>query len=184
MTDEQLATRLAQPLPDEPLVAEAYRRFFPAMFQTAATVLGRQLGLAEDVAQETLSRLLLDGTLRHLRERQKIKSFLMVAARNAARDLQRKLRGETLPAQPDDELRRWIDDEALAAERDRALAVVARVLSSLSTEDQAILNARFFREQSIAEIAAELGCSYAAAAQRLSRALSRARKKAGVFSRI
>jgi RNA polymerase sigma factor (sigma-70 family) len=180
--DEALAGQLAAGRLDDALVAEAYRRFFPVMFQAAAGVLGRELGQAEDVAQETLSRLLLDGSLRHLRDRKRLKGFLAAAAKNAALDLLRSTREQPSALEPDSDLAQWVDEQALADERDRSLARLARVLSSLPTEEQAIINARFFREQSIAEIARELGCSYSAAAQRLSRAIAHARKKTSRFS--
>ncbi len=176
-SDAELAAALAARKPEKPLVTEAYHRFLPGMLYAAAHVLGALHDHAEDVAQATLSRILLDGTLAHLKEPAYVRSFLDACARRAAIDVVRAARKHPVEEATAD-VGDWLDTRAAIEEREALKERLAEVLQTLSAEDRGLLEMRFLHELSLSDVARRLGVGYAAAGQRLHRALSRARKAA------
>jgi RNA polymerase sigma factor (sigma-70 family) len=100
-------------------------------------------------------------------------------ARKAALDALRKVRHE-VQLFPDLE-RSLAEQEHLEADVDSSESdqFLASLLASLGDIDQRILHRRFWKNESIAEIAAAEELSYSATAVRIFRALARLRKRVG-----
>jgi RNA polymerase sigma factor (sigma-70 family) len=173
LDDAALAEALRRDDAPREVIEEAYRRFFPIMLYAAARVLQSPNARAEDVAQETLTRILLDGSLAHLRDVAKIRAFLESAATRAAIDLVRHLGREVPTAAPVEPLENEVERKR---ELDETRARVEEAMALLEPDDRQLLSLRFLEEQPLGEIARRLQVGYAAAGQRLSRALARARK--------
>lgn len=179
LSDGQLAKLLVDRHANEAAFVEAYRRFMPKMIVRAGRVLGDLAGYSEDVAQETLAKILLRGSLERLQDPAGITSYLLVATERAAVDLLRAVGRET----PTDSVQAktvWIDSASDSAALRQALE---EVLRALRPEQQEIIRWRFLEELSLSEIATRSKIGYAAAGQRLSRAIARAREVASTRSR-
>lgn len=172
LSDDQLAARLIDPRSERSVVAEAYRRFFPRMLRAAALILDRDAALAEDVVQECFAQLFLGRRIERLRDPGSLRQYLLASVRHAAIDLARtRGRQETLTTEMAAEMSDGGPAE-LMKEHPRLEAVLERLTAS----DREILDLRFRQGLAVIEIATRLQISYAAAAQRLSRAIHRARE--------
>jgi RNA polymerase sigma factor (sigma-70 family) len=174
LSNRDLAIVLAKPRASRLAVVEAYRRFMPMLIVRAGVVLQDHVRYAEDVAQETLTKILDGGMLAHLRDPEQIGTFLLTATKRAAIDLLRALSRETLVVETP-ELDGFLDRAAIDRERNEMRQEISEILTHLPEDDRAILRARFLEDQSLADIASKAGILYFAAGQRVSRALRRAR---------
>jgi RNA polymerase sigma factor (sigma-70 family) len=163
LTDEAFAKRLVDDAGNADLQAEAYRRYFPRLQRCAHSHPKRWLGF--DAVHDTLTRVLLSERLRDVQPNA-VFSFLKTSCSNAVIDsIRRDARSVSVK-----------EIEFVAAERsDGARDAVEDALARIAPDEVEVLRLRFLRGLSIAEIASTLGISYAAAAQRLSRATKRAR---------
>lgn len=171
LSDEELAKRALEPGAERAVYAEVYRRFFPSMLREAALILGGDMALAEDVVQGCFERLFVFRTVERLRSAAGLRTYLHHSVRNAAIDVfRRRKREEPLT----------LEVQETAAEDSPDLwkrhPGLAPVLEQLSGPDREILELRFDQGLRLPEIALRLNVSYAAAAQRLSRAVQRARE--------
>lgn len=177
LTDQQLAELLAKERPSQGVVVEAYRRFVPRMIVQAARRLGVFAIHAEDVAQETFSKILLRGAFAKMQDPSRIRTYLMVATDRAAVDLLRSIGPETTVT--DGELSEQADaDDWMDKTVDAWRPEIEQVLNSLNGPDADIIRSRFYDGASLDKIAKKLNISYFAAGQRLSRAMRRARRAA------
>ncbi len=170
MTDGELAARLRRHPSDRDTWAELYRRCYPIMLRTAVLTLGSGSGMAEDVVQDVFARSMHSGVLSSLRDPNRVRYYLGVAARHAALDLLRSPANSRVALGL--ELEAMVDPESWEDHAAERRAVVQEALSRLPPEDAEILN-RFIQGFTLSEIATELQLSYAAAAQRVSRARKR-----------
>lgn len=137
---------------------------------------GLQTADVEDLVQSVLLKLQSSVTMSRLRAARSVEGYIFVMLRNAANDLVRRRQVERLrfsslqehrPTEP-------LTDPQYAQDTENA-TLLAGALALLSEEDRELLRMRFWRNLSIAEIAAETGLSYSATAVRLFRLLHRLR---------
>src|SRR5262249_47354937 len=105
--------------------------------------------------------------------------YLEQAARRSAIDALRQL-GREVPWSPERDAEMdgdFLDPERAQKEQETAEKDLRKVLASLTTQDREVISMRFLERMSLTQIAAREGVSYAAAGQRLSRALRRARAR-------
>lgn len=177
-SDAELAAQLAAGELDRLTLVKAYERFFPGMIIAAARALREHSAAAEDVAQETFSRILLEGTLARLKDRTRVRAFLKVAAERAALDAlrvlaRRKELDRQVAVQMDTMAEAMLSPDPapeLAARLDERLR---KLLGRLGEVDRQILSLRLLERRSLSEIASRLKLSYSATAQRYSRAKAR-----------
>jgi RNA polymerase sigma factor (sigma-70 family) len=177
LSDRDLARRLARQRPDEADVAEAYRRFFTGMLAAAAHALPDG-ALAAEVAQDALTKVLTNGSLGRLKDPERLRQFLESAARHAAIDHLRRASRQARLQEAQEPLAQG-ELAPVDAEAEKALGQrFDRLLVRLRPGEAEILRQRIGLGMTLSEIARAHGVSYAAAAQRLARALQAARKKA------
>ena len=149
--------------------AELVTRYLPLVY-TAARRQVRSPDLANDVAQTVFLDL-----ARHapkLRPDTSLPAWLYVATRRTAIDLVRREASRTRRDQTTMEVVAMNVPQSPWAEIEPLLD---QAMNSLSAPDQQALLARFFENQSIAEVSRTLRCSDDAAQKRVSRALDRLR---------
>ena len=138
---------------------------------------GLQYSDIEDIAQSVLLKLQSGEAMRRLRAARSPEGYTFVMLRNAANDLARRrirernlftsieeteISGETAP------------DYARTTEQS---SIVAKALELLTEEEMDLLRMRFWKDMSIAQIAAAKGISYSSVAVRLFRIIHRLRKQ-------
>ena len=122
----------------------------------------------DDLAQEVMLRLQSPAALRRLRAAGSAEGYLTVVMRNHLLDLLRRSRLE----------RRWQSAQTSPratpdAPPQEDLITLRRALARLPADDQELILRRFWREQTIAEIANDLGEKYSTVSVRLFRLLRR-----------
>lgn len=174
LDEDQLALALQRDGPTNALVTEIYRRFFPSLVRTAALTLGDSAAFAEDVAQESFASVLMEGRFERLRDPRQLRPFLNAVVRFAALDFvrTRQRRSAHEVANLPLESAEVSPAEFLHSEHPRLEALLERMPS----DQRSLLELRFRKAMSLTEISAALGVTYAAAAQRLSRAVATARR--------
>jgi len=131
----------------------------------------------DDVVQEVLLKLQSIELIRRLRSMSSPAGYLAVAIRNAVRDLGRRHRlDQQALARLGLDLALEAEDQKETAERsqDRG-AALKQALRSLSRAERLMLRMRFWRNQSIGDIAKFYGLPYSTVAVRLFRLLRRLR---------
>jgi RNA polymerase sigma factor (sigma-70 family) len=177
LSDVAIAERLRSGDLSNSLVTEVYRRYFRSMLSSAAAVLKKHSYVAEDVAQETLVRLLLGGQLSRVRDPSSLPVFLRTSAKRGALDALRLIerRGEALASRDPEG---FLDEAPGPTTTAQLIERLHSELRRLEAEDAAVLRLRLAEQKSLSETADALGISYSAAAQRFSRAMGRLRKRA------
>jgi RNA polymerase sigma-70 factor, ECF subfamily len=136
---------------------------------------GLQPADVEDLVQSVLLKIQSPVTIRRLRAARSTEGYVFVMLRNAANDLVRRRQFERSLFSP---LKAVVDEPALEpryVEQTEAASVIAGLLESLGDSDQELLQMRFWRNLTIAEIAEDKGLSYSTVAVRLFRILHRLR---------
>jgi RNA polymerase sigma-70 factor (ECF subfamily) len=129
----------------------------------------------EDLVQETLLKMQSPRTMKRLKLSGSPAGYVAVMMRNAATDLiRRQQRGREVEIDLIDELHLTdtADVQVVSSDRSERLQ---KALLLLNPGERALLQMRFWRGLSIAQIAEELGLSYSATAVRLFRILHRLR---------
>lgn len=130
----------------------------------------------EDIVQNVLVKLQSIVTMRRLRAAGSAEGYIVVMLRNAANDLvRRRQREKALLSTLGDELAIEPASEPDYVLQTEEASVLTKALESLTEADRALLKMRFWRNMSIADMAAENGMSYSATAVRLFRILHRLR---------
>ncbi len=129
----------------------------------------------EDLVQSVFLKIQSLVTIRRLRAARSTEGYIFVMLRNAANDWARRRQFEKNLFTP---LEEGADEPALEprhVEQTEAVSVIGEVLRTLDGFDRKLLQMRFWRHMSIAEIAKETGMSYSTTAVRLFRILHRLR---------
>ncbi len=169
LTDDELAAQFESGTPSTEVLVEAYRRFLPRLMVRASRFLGDAAAYAEDVAQETLSKILMRGDLTRLKDRKGFNQYLLKSAERAAIDIRRKIGREVPEGQID--LEGMLNPNALD---DASRLELKSVVERLEQADRELLE-MFSSGLVLSDIAKIKGISYSAAAQRLSRTITKAR---------
>lgn len=162
----------------ERALAETYHRYYRQLCAVAASVLDGDTALAQDAVQEAWLRLNAPGVRERIDtgDTSRLRGLLLVTVRNAARNLRRGKREQTLPEEG------WavFEDPSLGpaeqTEREAAVAALRRGLQALPAADHDVLLLQYVQGYSAAEIAAVLGISEGAVRQRTHRARQRLKK--------
>lgn len=125
----------------------------------------RDLALTEDIAQETFVAA-WDGRAR-LRDPERVRPWLCGIARNRSRNALRRRRREHADEHELADATPSVIEQAIDRETHRALAAS---LAAIPAEHREVLVLFYWEERSIAEVAATLAISEAAAQKRISRA--------------
>jgi RNA polymerase sigma factor (sigma-70 family) len=160
---------------------EAWRTMAQVLWSRARVLAFSYSGLqpadVQDLVQSVLLKLQSTTTMRRLRAARSIEGYLFVMLRNAANDLVRRRQLErTLfrsleEQEPED--RPVLQPKYVKNAED--VSVLGNALESLNNDDRQLLQMRFWRNMSIAEIAIETRTSYSTTAVRLFRILYRLR---------
>ncbi|WP_107925511.1 RNA polymerase sigma factor [Lysinibacillus parviboronicapiens] len=134
---------------------------------------------AEDITQETFLKVLKQ--LRQLKDRNKIKTWILSIARNTAVDIHRKqkikrLLTEKLNRQP---LISNIQEPPEIIEKNEQWYTVQEALMTLKSHDRTIIICRMLKDYTIQETAAILGISEVKVRVDFHRAMARLRKTVG-----
>src|SRR5437016_5496796 len=131
----------------------------------------------EEVAQDTLTVVLQALRDNRIDDVAKMPGFIFGVAKNLVSKAlrERSLQAVSSPDSPSDAAP-WLEDPDAALLVEEQRQQVREALGQLSLSDRDILRRAFFVEQSLEEIAAEVGIPYAAVRKRKSRALERLRK--------
>lgn len=171
-------------LPASTTDEEAWRTIAELLWSRARVLSSSHSGLqpadVQDLVQNVLLKLQSMTTMRRVRAARSIEGYLVVMLRNAANDLVRRRqfeRGLFRPFEEEEapESRTVASPKHVKDAED--VSVLADALESLDAQDQSLLKMRFWRNLSIAEIAAATGTSYSATAVRLFRILYRLREQ-------
>ena len=136
---------------------------------------GLQPADVEDLVQGVLLKIQSAVTIRRVRAARSTEGYVFVMLRNAAHDLVRRRQLERNLFSP---LEEGVDEPALEpryVEQTEAAWVIGEVLQSVGDSDRELLQMRFWRNMTIAEIANGTGMSYSTTAVRLFRILHRLR---------
>lgn len=152
---------------------------WPTALATTHRILGGQLDLAEDAAQEAYKRLVRYCDFGKLPNGDAFLAYLQTVCRNAALDVRHQL-SQSVRQQPLERI-----GEPPAADTPRTLGPeqsilgdeLRRELLRELNEDDRRLFELLLGEHSLAEIAAELGVSYSTAGVRVHRLRSKLRKR-------
>ena len=131
----------------------------------------------QDLVQNVLLKLQSMTTMRRVRAARSIEGYLVVMLRNSANDLIRRRQLERKLFRSFEEettYERTVSQPKYVKAAEDA-SVLGDALESLHAYDRKLLQMRFWRNLSIADIAAETGVSYSATAVRLFRILYRLR---------
>jgi RNA polymerase sigma factor (sigma-70 family) len=126
--------------------------------------------IEEDVTQNTLIRLRKPKVLAAIREARYPAAYIARIMRNEAIDRQRR-------APPHETIGPDIAAPAEDDDRERRVRRLDELLRDLTVEERQLLDARFFRQLQIGQIAAEYGEPYSAVAKRLFRLIAKLRAK-------
>ncbi len=130
----------------------------------------------QDLVQNVLLKLQSLETMRRLHAARSIEGYLFVMLRNAANDLARRRQLERVIFRS---LEDTVPEEQAVqhayVQHAEDASVLGDALESLHAEDRKLLEMRFWRNMTIADIARETGVTYSAAAVRLFRILYKLR---------
>jgi len=131
----------------------------------------------QDLVQNVLLKLQSMETMRRLHAARSVEGYVFVMLRNAATDLVRRRQLERVIFRS---LEEAVPDEEQAVQHASAqntedASVLGDALESLHAEERKLLEMRFWRNMSIADIARETGVTYSATAVRLFRILYKLR---------
>lgn len=137
---------------------------------------GLQTADVQDLVQNVLLKLQSLETMRRLHAARSVEGYLFVMLRNAANDLVRRRQIERV-------IFRSLEDtvpeeqavEHASVQTAENASVLGDALESLHPEDRKLLEMRFWRNMSIADIARETGVTYSNTAVRLFRILYKLR---------
>ena len=130
----------------------------------------------QDLAQNVLLKLQSVETMRRLHAARSVEGYLFVMLKNAAHDLVRRRQLERVifksleDAIPEQQAVEHVSDQDA-----KGASLLGDALESLHTEERKLLEMRFWRSMSIADIAKEQGATYSATAVRLFRILYKLR---------
>ncbi len=138
----------------------------------------RDRALAEEVAQETLTVVLLALRDNRIEDEAKLPGFIFGVAKNLVCRATREQanRAQSDPNHDADIPGAWLEDPDAGLLLEEQRQQVRSALAELSVSDRDILYRAFTNGQPLEEIAGELGIPYASARKRKSRALERLRK--------
>lgn len=164
---------LREPAEDEISPIESYR---PRLLYFALRRL-RDRTMAEEVAQDTLIAVLEALRDNKIKDPARLPGFIFGVAKNLVLKALRKRSLQTvswpdLPVEQDS----WLDDPDAALLLDEQRQQVREALDQLSASDRDILRRTFVAEQSLEEVAVDMGIPNVAVRKRKSRALERLRK--------
>ena len=162
----------------EKTLARVYHQSYDRLCAVAAAVLGGDKALAQDAVQEAWLRLNAPGVRERidLSDPDRLRGLLLVTVRNAARNLRRGSREQTLPEEGWALLPDPAPGPAEQAEQAAAVAALRRGLRALPAADHDVLLLQYVQGFSAAETAAVLGITEGAVRQRAHRARERLRK--------
>jgi RNA polymerase sigma factor (sigma-70 family) len=171
----QLARKRDAPLAWEALFAISW----PTALATTHRILGGQLDLAEDAAQEAYQRLVRYCDFGKLTNGDAFLAYLQAVCRNVALDVRRQLSSsarqqssERIGETPTADTHGSLDpDESIRGDELRR-----DLVHGLNEDDQRLF-VLLLEEHSLAEIAAELGVSYSTAGVRVHRLRTKLRKR-------
>ena len=129
----------------------------------------------EDLVQSTLLKMQSRVTLRRLRAARSSEGYVYVILRNAAQDLLRRRQVERKLFERLDGTEADVAEEPRFVEQAEAQSVISDVLTGLSPSELELLQMRFWRNMTIAEIAKETHLTYSTVAVRFFRLLRRLR---------
>lgn len=138
---------------DDELVRRLYEEHGRALVGYARTLLGGDLGRAEDVVQEALLR-----AWRHpesVGEGNSLSAWLRTVVRNLAYDQLRAAR--VRPQELDDGALQFVQRDDPGLDAVLVGLEVAEAMAAISDEHRAVVDALYFRDLSVAEAAAHLG---------------------------
>ncbi|HEX7678858.1 MAG TPA: sigma-70 family RNA polymerase sigma factor [Thermoanaerobaculia bacterium] len=130
-------------------------------------VFGR--GLLDDVVQQIILRFQSEEMMGRLAAADSPPSYLAAMVRNALTDAERAVARSKAAIERVEPMGFAFDEQYESFE-------LRQLLSALAPDDRQLLHLRFWRGLTIAEIAAELGISYSAAAMRIVRLLGKLRR--------
>lgn len=141
----------AAPAIDAEAEAELYRRFAPRVRLYGRKHL-RDAHLAEDLMQQVMVVMLESLRAGRVREPERIASFVLSTCRMVVMDVKRTgaRRQELLERYGEDLLPREVTESALALDRERLLACLAR----LAERERMVILASFFESKGADEVAA------------------------------
>ncbi len=162
----------------EKTLARVYHQSYDRLCAVAAAVLGGDRHLAQDAVQEAWLRLNAPGVRERMdiSDPDRLRGLLLVTVRNAARNLRRGSREQTLPEEGWAVLPDPAPGPAEQTEQAAAVAALRRGLRALPAADHDVLLLQYACGCSAAQIAAVLGISEGAVRQRAHRARNRLRK--------
>nr|WP_317402295.1 sigma-70 family RNA polymerase sigma factor [uncultured Gemmiger sp.] len=162
----------------EKTLARAYHQYYHRLCAVAAAVLDGDRALAQDAVQEAWLRLNTPGVRERMdvSDPDRLRGLLLVTVRNAARNLRRGRREQTLPGEGWAALPDPAPGPAEQTEQAAAVAALRRGLRALPAADHDVLPLQYVQGFSAAETAAVLGISEEAVRQRAHRARNRLRK--------
>jgi RNA polymerase sigma-70 factor (ECF subfamily) len=161
---------------DTEAFCELCRAFETRLLRQAMTLCGNP-ALAEELAQETLVEAWKD--LRRYNSRCRFFTWVCAILVHRHRNALRRKPLLPLPARPEDPAAQWADDcagpDQAASLREEAL-LVRHCVQALPFKHRQVIHLRFYADDSLAEIAAALGCSIGTVKSRLFHALDRLRR--------
>ena len=157
--------------------ASLIRTYRPRLLYFALRRL-RDRSVAEEVAQDTLTVVLQAMRENRIEHPARMPGFIFGVAKNlVSKALREKSFQENSRSVPDPiDVGPWIEDPDAALLLEERRQQVRDALNQLGPSDRDILRRAFVAEQSLEEIAADIGIPYVAVRKRKSRALERLRK--------
>lgn len=162
----------------EKTLTRVYHQYYHRLCAVAAAVLGGDRALAQDAVQEAWLRLNAPGVRERIdvSDPDRLRGLMLVTVRNAARNLRRGSREQTLPEEGWAVLPDPAPGPAEQTEQAAAVAALRRGLRALPAADHDVLLLQYVQGFSAAETATVLGISEWAVRQRAHRARKRLRK--------
>lgn len=155
----------------EDAFTELVRRYLGLVFAWAVPRVGRDIHLAEDVAQKVFCDLARKAE--SLRGRPSLSSWLCVSTHLAAAEVVRKEQRRKVRETEAHTMQTLLHDSASAHEWHRLRPVINEALVQLREEDRTAIALRFFEQRSFAEVGAALRLTEEAARKRVDRALEK-----------
>jgi RNA polymerase sigma-70 factor, ECF subfamily len=159
---------------DETSLVESYR---PRLLYFALRRL-RDRTMAEEIAQDTLTVVLEAVRDKRVEDPARMAGFIFGVAKNLVSKALRERSRQANPGSAPEavEAGPWLEDPDAALLLEEQRRQVREALGRLSPSDRDLLRRAFVAEQSLEEIAAEIGIPNATVRKRKSRALERLRK--------
>ena len=130
----------------------------------------------QDLVQNVLLKLQSVDTMRRLHAARSVEGYLFVMLRNAANDLVRRRQIEKVIFRSlEDAVPEEQTVQHVSVQNAKNASVLGDALESLNAEERKLLDLRFWRNMSIADVARETGATYSATAVRLFRILYKLR---------